>query len=693
MDKTKPRIEIKSNICYNCANINSRLPDPGVLRMNQEMEDFVIDGDRDNALDIRRLGGKGYNLLKLRSAGINVPDFMVLSSDAFEYLLRYNNLKKERTLAEHLYRGNIDFPKDLREEILDSFNKKFVSDKVAVRSSATIEDSEKSSMAGQFETVLSVSSENILDAIMRVYASFFKNFNGNENDSMAVVIQKQIYSKKAGVAFVDGNRVIINTVLGQGNILVSGQESGDMYLVNNDGSYKASIKTQSVIDDGFYKGDVPLMVGSKQKLSTTEIKELSKVSKDIFDKFESPQDIEWCIDGGVVYIVQTRPVTRAVNTEFMDASGSIIPVSRGIASGPAWFEKSAIPDHDVILVTQFIELPDFNAIIKNPHIRGLITEFGGMLSHEGILAREMGIPYFAGFKNPRILFKDKKHIVINTEKMSVIADGVEMVNRNVDSYNWLDKSIDGNIHVAICDGDGTVVRAVNDYLIIYYDVKSDKDIDKISKSLTRQGVPIDNKYIVTDKFNSMNIGNGYRHMLVTMNKNPEVKKLLFDVIESVNGFDSKGFTEKYGKIKSLSLKFLYEFEKAYPIYKESKDMVAIADAFESMVNALGCYRAIRNISIYIDYVIGKRISDMEGRILTDAEVYRLKDKYMEMLPEMRNMVVSVENAMADIDDSVHAGSKNEDSLIVMCVNTIKYMTDTVGEMETVRMLFNTSGDM
>ena len=183
------------------------------------------------------------------------------------------------------------FSEQLGRNIIAEYESKFGNQKVAVRSSATIEDAEKDSKAGKFETVLSIDKNDLLDAIKKVYASLFSDtIVGNERPLMAVVVQKQLLPQKAGVAFVDNNTVLINAILGQGSMLVSGIESGDIYVVDKEGMHGQIKLQEKASSNGVDTVDVPLAVRTKQKLLEYEINEIVEMSRKIMLAFKSPQD-------------------------------------------------------------------------------------------------------------------------------------------------------------------------------------------------------------------------------------------------------------------------------------------------------------------------------------------------------------------------------------------------------------------
>src|SRR3989338_1044093 len=205
--------------------------------------------------DVALAGGKGASLGEMTQAGISVPSGFVILSSAFEKFLEETDLNveidaildsvnhkeihtvenaSEKIQALILQAG---MPKDIAYEIQKYF-RNLKSNFVAVRSSATAEDSASAAWAGQLESYLNTTEENLLENIKKCWASLFTPraiFYRFEKDlhkqkiSVAVVIQKMVESEKSGIAFSvhpvtqDKNQLIIEAGLGLGEAIVSGQ--------------------------------------------------------------------------------------------------------------------------------------------------------------------------------------------------------------------------------------------------------------------------------------------------------------------------------------------------------------------------------------------------------------------------------------------------------------------------------------
>lgn len=249
----------------------------------------------------KNLGGKGYQLHRLREI-CDVPPFFVIALD--------NGKNMNKSL------------------ILDEFDKhKF--QLVSVRSSATVEDGEKASFAGMFESVLNVTRENLIDAVLKVLGSLngdrvkqYCTCNNIDHSTikMRIVVQKMICADVSGVCFTktsnDMQNIIIEACLGLGEALVSGKVTPDNYLVNRNtlmiDSTNIGFQKIMLCQNGY--ADVPFYRNNATKLTDAEITELAKLSLKIEKElsFEAA-DIEWAFESGKLYILQARAVTGLSN--------------------------------------------------------------------------------------------------------------------------------------------------------------------------------------------------------------------------------------------------------------------------------------------------------------------------------------------------------------------------------------------
>jgi len=307
--------------------------------------------------DVAIAGAKGESHGAMTQAKIPVPPGFVVLSGAFDRFLEETNLKED--IAAHLKKVNpadtnsIDkasavlrdmihdtaMPKDLEKEILSAF-KKLDAKFVAVRSSATAEDSSVASWAGELETYLNTEKKNVLERVKLCWSSLFTPraiFYRHEKKlidhyvSVAVVIQKMIQSEISGIAFTvhpvteDYDQMIIEAGLGLGEAIVSGQITPDSYVVSKSemSIMEINVSEQSrklIRKVGKKKGIADKennsnhwiklgKEGGKQKLVGKQIITAAKMFEKIEKHYGFPCDIEWAMEKGKLYITQSRPIT------------------------------------------------------------------------------------------------------------------------------------------------------------------------------------------------------------------------------------------------------------------------------------------------------------------------------------------------------------------------------------------------
>ncbi len=256
--------------------------------------------------DVRLAGGKGASLAAMTAEGLPVPPGFVIPAYMLEQSVDAEQLRE--LVLVHDYSGAqvlIRQTEPPREAIIGCYER-LGGGKVAVRSSACAEDSETASYAGQQETYLNVSGDDEVCArVVDCWASFFSERalfyrfrKGSLMDlGMAVVVQKMLDPVKSGVIFtVDPvnrrrDRMIIEAVFGLGEQVVSGAVTPDHYVVDHSGN----IKREHIVN--------------RRVLEPEEIRQLVALGSKLATHFGAPQDIEWAIAEGKIYLLQSRPVT------------------------------------------------------------------------------------------------------------------------------------------------------------------------------------------------------------------------------------------------------------------------------------------------------------------------------------------------------------------------------------------------
>lgn len=633
----------------------------GLLRYDKYIS-FKSDGEGPK---IENLGGKGYGLARLKDAGFNVPKFFIITTYSLDMFLDANNTSLDILSAHKGDTANVimnmKFPDKISTSILNAYKDVFYNEPVAIRSSATIEDTDKNSMAGRFETILNVTEDHILESVKKVYCSLLDVCkDSGTKSSMAVVVQKQIMPQKGGVAFVDKEKTVINAIIGHPALLVSGLESGDTYVVGNDGQYYAVYKPQNTLTlDGNKKEGVPMMVSTRQKIASSEIMDLANTARKIMDAFGKPQDIEWCLSNNEIFILQARPITKQVHVPKKTASTGLLPVSIGIAEGMPWSRTDDIPDKDVILTIPYLELKDTDKLINNPNIKGVITEFGGMLSHESILAREKCIPYLAGFRKPSEAFQNTSHIKLDTKNMSVIADGKEMVTSGTESYTWLNKNLDGLRNVLCKNNDqGLVIKEIDSFVIVYSEIKTHNDMIDAANAISGSIKPKKDQIVVYETVDRT-LTSMRKIEINVINNETRINSNLRNMMKSIDEFNVELLEGSYSRSKKDFFTYSDQSIKDYKVYKEDKSNENLKKAFRSALKANGAYKTIRLMSDYYEYALGTFITEKEGRLITDIDLYKLKSKYEKVRPDIKTVDTKLEEIIEDIDRSPYFTDRSE----------------------------------
>jgi len=313
------------------------------------MSGYVLGFQEIDRSMVSLVGGKGANLGELcRIDSIRVPDGFCLTTDAFRRAVgqapEYPELlsmlggadPRDRVTVAGLcarIRAAIErapVGEDVAQEVARRLSLMGEDGAYAVRSSATAEDLPTASFAGQQDTFLNViGTENILSHIRRCWASAFTDRaviyrmqNGFPHDSvrLSVVVQKMVFPHASGILFtadpVTSSRkvMLIDASFGLGEALVSGLVDADVYRVSGGRivDKKISVKEKAVYGlpgGGTQERQLTSELRQAQALSDGQILELAGIGERIQAHFGRPQDIEWCLEQGRFFVVQSRPVT------------------------------------------------------------------------------------------------------------------------------------------------------------------------------------------------------------------------------------------------------------------------------------------------------------------------------------------------------------------------------------------------
>lgn len=425
-----------------------------------------------------RAGGKATALARLLQAGFPVPRGFVLLTDAFESFLRANDLtdRISKSLARIAVNGDrsisstsseitmsicsSEIPSDILDEVRCHFGL-LNAQRVAVRSSATAEDTTTAAWAGQLETYLNTRVSDLVANIRACWASLYAPralFYGLRQNlierplSIAVIVQEMVDSDASGTLFTTSptkprsDEVLIEATFGLGEGLASGQITPDSYVVEKNARHVVSKeirnKTRALFSDPTDNRQekqwrhVSPHLSKTSVLSDRQIFELADYGLRIERHFGFPCDIEWAIKAGTFYILQSRPITAssapaAIFQKTFARDFCLIALEvayRGETSskpwiqGPSnphlpyllferangtiyvWFNKDGADWTNASLKKRALNDPDFQQLVKNNVLRSIA-------------------PIRPLYENPKPLPDDKFH---------------QFVNDYTEAYPWLD---------------------------------------------------------------------------------------------------------------------------------------------------------------------------------------------------------------------------------------------------------------
>ncbi|OQX73303.1 MAG: phosphoenolpyruvate synthase [Campylobacteraceae bacterium 4484_4] len=447
--------------------------------------------------DVAEVGGKNASLgemyRNLSSAGVLVPNGFAVTADAYRYLLDANDLwgklhallddldpddvkmLQERGAAcrELIYDAQI--PEDLQIQIIEGYKRlreEYGEDvSLAVRSSATAEDSPEASFAGQNETYLNIQGEAaLLDAYKRCLASNFtdrsihyKHDHGFDylKVYLSVVVMKMVRSDLAssGVMFsIDTETgfkdvVFINAAYGLGENVVQGTIDPDSFHVHKptfEKGYRAVLKRRlgkkeqkMVFSEEKqvsnlaeqYTRNIPVESEMRRRfcIEDADVMILAdyaiRVENHYSQKagYRKPMDMEWAKDGidGRLYMVQARPETvesqkkgNVLKIYHLGEKGKLLLQGRAVGTKIGAGRVRIIRGIDdlssfkpgEVLVSETTS-PDWEPVMKTA--AAIVTEKGGRTCHAAIVARELGIPAVVGAEGAMQRLKDGMEVTVS----------------------------------------------------------------------------------------------------------------------------------------------------------------------------------------------------------------------------------------------------------------------------------------
>lgn len=294
-------------------------------------------------------GGKGFNLYLMSQAGLPIPEWVVFGKRYFHEFMQTPGVRASLDIAlDRLQKGeitagqteqeilrlfeNTELPAAVTQSLEKALQKLGAQNVFSVRSSAADEDSLSHSFAGQLSSYLYVQGQaDILRYIRLCWASAFSERGlvyrlENKIDlskiSVSVVLQRMIDPDKSGVLFTcdpvakKTDTFVVSSVYGVGEGLVSGALDADSFWLE---AKAGKLLRQEIVDKNemmkksssghCHTEKVAAPLVTVPSLSEKELTDLFKLGQKIQEQYHRPQDIEWAIEKGRIYILQTRPVT------------------------------------------------------------------------------------------------------------------------------------------------------------------------------------------------------------------------------------------------------------------------------------------------------------------------------------------------------------------------------------------------
>jgi len=358
------------------------------------------------------VGGKGAALARLAGLGLRVPPGIALSTAVFRRFLAgagaagaaaeavpRPHAAELPALRERLARAPV--PAEARAAVLAAWRgwtRELGAGRIIVRSSATVEDGGAHSFAGVFESLPIATEDELDDALRRVWGSvfepralaYFRMAGVDAVPEMALVVQPFVEADRSGVMFTrfadpEGRqRLLIEHVEGDCEKLVAG----------------------SVDPERLWLDPAAPALSADGSLPADAVRSLLRAAKRVEEAFGGAQDVEWCLAGGEVFVLQSRPITTgpaAAGSPASAAEDSREALLAGLGASPGRGSGSAqlvfhIEHADALQPGQVLVTPMTNPdmVTAMGNSAGIVTDVGGMICHAAIVARELGVPCVVG---------------------------------------------------------------------------------------------------------------------------------------------------------------------------------------------------------------------------------------------------------------------------------------------------------
>lgn len=433
------------------------------LRSPTSTSPVTVGFDQVGRADVALVGGKGANLGEMTKAGLPVPPGFVVTSSAFLAALDAAGIRKRLFEAfaavnshdaQELAKASSDMrqlvstmavPSEIRSAVLEAHAALGPGATVAVRSSATSEDTATTSFAGMHESFTNVDGEEaLIDRLRACWASAYgqrviayrKTQGLTEEPSIAVVVQRMVNAARSGVIFTadpatrDTSLIVLEAAFGLGEVVVGGQVEVDTYTLTKAGPRLKSVRVgqqafKIVRDAQGQERKVALSASeaNRRVLSDLEVDQLATLALRVEAHYGAPQDMEWAEEGGRFFLVQTRPITTLGTPADIGAllvSG--LGASPGTASGTVRILRSPDAGAELqageILVAPMTS-PDWVPVMRRA--AAIVTDSGGMTCHAAIVSRELGIPCVVGARSATEKLRTGEVVTVDATRGRVLS--------------------------------------------------------------------------------------------------------------------------------------------------------------------------------------------------------------------------------------------------------------------------------
>ncbi len=334
---------------------------PGFVLPQEEIDESVAE----------RVGGKALSLAHMARAGIAVPAFVAIATDAYEAYLDASKLRarilfelERKDFADMRWEELWDaalrirslflttpLPEELRAALAQPLAARFAGRATVVRSSAPGEDSAGASFAGLHESYVNVrGSDAVLEHVKLVWASLWSDAAllyrrelglDPTRSVMAVVVQEIVSGERSGVAFSrhpdDDARAVVEAVHGLNQGLVDGVVEPDRWTVDRrDGAIleHRSVERREMITeqaDGVHLVPLPRDRQGRAPLAADEVPRVHGLARHAECHFQAPQDVEWTLRRDDLYALQSRPITT-LGGEAGDGRSTYLSLRRSFES-------------------------------------------------------------------------------------------------------------------------------------------------------------------------------------------------------------------------------------------------------------------------------------------------------------------------------------------------------------------------